>query len=175
MRKLLFVCALAGALVVAPHALPGSGNGDRVLGSGHFVGDGERDHVAVAARSGPAGEDPRGTIVMQTTNPVTLERQTFQADVSEGCVIVTGNTAIVVGALDEEDFFNVPPPAPQPFLITHLGLVVQEVDEEGRPVDIAQPVFLRTQSAERVCAGTATLLIFTPVVGQFHVDDAEVE
>jgi hypothetical protein len=170
MKGRLIAALVVALALVAPAAAQAPG--DFVAGSARDVTGATQDHVAVAAHSGPLGEDPRGQIVLRTANPQTGEVQTYHADVSTGCVLVAGNTAVVVGTLPEEDQFDVPPPAPQPFHITSLGVVIQQGTEQGRASDLAQPIFLRAQSAAGVCAGTLTLQLIEPLVGNFVIEDA---
>lgn len=174
MKRLVSAVAFAAALAIVPAA--GSETaGDSVAGTAHFeAAGGISDSVEVGAQSGPLGENPRGFLVLRTINPITGEAQVFHGDVSEGCVRVTGSGAIVVGKLPPEEQFNVPPPAPQPFLIEFIGLIVADNGEpmNGQPVDLAQPIFFRGISAQNVCAGILTPLPPQPFEsGNFVVID----
>jgi hypothetical protein len=154
--------SIAIALVAASFAAAAPyQSGDSVVGAAVYEHDVLIESITVAAHSGPAGEEAHGHITFRANPslfdvPVFGIDGTFHGDVSEGCLLVTGNRAVAVGKLPPEEQFNVPPPAPQPFLIQYIAVVVDDhgPPSGGQPADMVAPLFLKATSAQALCAGS---------------------
>ena len=176
----LFVLSTIGALALgvaaaAPAASPQSLS---VAGTAHYESEAGgatvRGSVEVGARSDALGATPTGHITLRTISPVSGGPQVFHGDVSEGCLVVVGNTAVAVGRLQEDEEFDVPG-APPPFRIEFVAVAVQDNGQPvgGQPVDLAQPAFLRAVSAQRVCAGALAITPQPFARGNFVVDGGQ--
>jgi hypothetical protein len=172
--KALTVVACALAALVFAGAGSGGGGHDLVAGGGvqtltvEQVGDNETDVFSVGATSDPDGSNPRGAVHLTTTE-LGGERS-FTGDVKDGCVLVTGNQAIVVGKLPESEWITI-----EGFgVVDYLEVAVRDNGNPvgGQPTDEALPILLRDQTAHAVCAGLRTFPTFPLDHGNFVVQDA---
>lgn len=147
-RVISLVTATVAALFFATSAAA-TGGLDLVAGAGTR---GTEWYVAGAA-SGPQGEDPRGmSIVHKTaisdTGPVT---RTFHGDVSRGCMIVTGNRAILLGRIPEREQITFGPIG----TVVYAGLFIVDNGraQEGQPVDLVFADLLNEFFGALACSG----------------------
>lgn len=173
MRKSIagFCVAVGAALAAVPAAVSAPGS-DLVAGFGRYA-DGTT--LVVAARSSADSTNPQGVLVFRTQATAGGPMTSYTGDVSQGCVKVVGNTAVVIGKLRASQQFNIPDATPQPFLIEYIGAAIVDNGRpvNGQPVDEAQPIFMRASSALAVCAGTRHIFMQDPLTqGDFVVHDA---
>lgn len=149
-RALLVVVALTcGLLVAAVGVARAAPAGDSVKANGSLSnGNGTFDNFAVYANSGPAGESPRGSVFVDAVfisrlTGVTLGNGTVRGDVSEGCVVVVGNRAAVLGKLRE------PLTLTGPGTVEYVGVVVE--DNGDLVEDRGEVYFLRASARDLFC------------------------
>ena len=133
---------LAGMDITSP--------GDHVAGHGSVnAGADGMESFEVGARSEPDGTNPLGHIVAKLLPFFGATEQTlFHGDVREGCMIVVGNQAVVVGRLPESEAYF--------FAGRRIGFIaVRVVDNgppvNGEPVDLGRPILLFDTTAGRLC------------------------
>ena len=122
--------------------------GDHVAGHGS-VNAGAGESFEVGARSEADGTNALGHIVAKLRPALGATEPTlFHGHVREGCMIVVGNQAAVVGRLSEsEAFFSAG---------RRIGFIaVRVVDNgppvNGQPVDLGRPILLFDTTAENLC------------------------
>lgn len=153
---------------------PGVGGGppsfltrDSVFGSATFQQLGNPTDLQLDASSDSNGSNPEGTIVLTATFLDGVH--TLHGDVSQGCMITTGNQVVVVGKIPpEEQWFTVG------FGTVEYAAarVVDNGRPSGGPVDLATARALRESTKLAVCAGTTTLGILEELdSGDFTVID----
>jgi hypothetical protein len=146
--KVALVTAVVGALsLLAPAAAsPGV---DFAAGFGTRADE----WYAAGAISGAQGGSPSGLAIVHKTaisdsGPVT---RTFHGDVSRGCLIVTGNRAIVLGRITESEQITYAPIG----TVVYAGLFI--VDEgrpqAGHPVDLVFADLLNESFGALACSG----------------------
>lgn len=148
-----------------------SGAAIQTLGSEITGGAPEHDQYAVGATADADGSNPSGSIEYSSDAPG-LPQQHFHGDVSQGCVIVNGNTATVVGILPPSEQFIDPVSGR---LIDGVAVFVQDNGNpvQGQPVDQAVSTLLFSSSVANVCAGAPPPSGFLPIEhGNFVVNDA---
>lgn len=113
-KRLLYVLVtVAVAALVAPTQVRANVNHDSVNGSGK---DASGNHLNLSAKSGPAGEDPKGQVHVRFP----FAEQKGKVD----CVHVVGNRAAVSGLYDE--------PVPSPVIGSIVRFFVV-VEDNGNP------------------------------------------
>jgi hypothetical protein len=108
---------------------------------------------AAGAVSGPQGQDPRGIAIVHKTaisdsGPVT---RTFHGDVSRGCLIVSGNRAIVLGRIPEREQITFQPIGTVVF--AGLFIVDNGHPQRGQPVDLVFGDLLNETLGALACSG----------------------
>jgi len=171
--KIRFACVLAVVGLAAAAPAGADPPRDFVVGAGTIEADPFLgDSFSVSAHSGPLGEDPRGHVNVRTTN-LAGDRQSFHGDVSEGCLIVTGNRAVAVGRLPEDERFVEPTTGRT---IEFAAVIVEDNGHpvKGQPLDRAFPVLFFTATAARACAGLLPASLVTVPIdrGNVVVNDA---
>jgi hypothetical protein len=145
MKRLLLLCVLAATLASVSSAAAAAG--DAVNGAGALNA---QFSFSVAAQSGPAGENPSGLVVFNDQTPGF--EGVRQGDVSQGCLVVSGNRAIVVGLLPHSQWLFA-----DGRVFRWLALWVQDNGPLGhsrhRSVDQATARYLQDSSKANACAG----------------------
>lgn len=167
------VLALAG---IGASAGGATGNRDVVAGGGSStlndpsMGLNEHDQFSVGATSAPDGSDPQGAVTAHIDDLAGTTSGDWHGDVSEGCVIVSGNTAVAVGKLPESQQFEVPGHG----VVDYLAVTVVDNGnpQGGEPADQASVILLFDTTAQQVCAGLRTLPTVPLDHGNFTVQDA---
>jgi hypothetical protein len=169
MKGLLALAMASFAAVTMPAAASAAGR-DVAAGAGR-IGN---DWFVTGASSGPLGERPAGMVVMHTTvmsdaGPVTT---TFHGAVSQGCLIVDGSRAAVVGRIPEDEQVTFGPIGTIEYAT--LFVVDNGPPQDGRPVDLAFPDPMNPFFAGLACAGVfAPPFLLLPFEhGNFVVRDA---
>ncbi len=147
-----------------------AGSADQTLFAGTDAQ--EHDHYAVGATSNADGTDPQGSITYSSDSPG-LPQSNFHGDVSQGCLIVQGNTAIAVGMLPQSEQFIVQTNG-GPRLIEWVGVWVQDNGnpDQGQPTDQSVAALLFDTSGQHICAAGLTNTLFPFDHGNFVVKDA---
>lgn len=153
MRRGLLLALLVAtvAAVVASVAAAGSGS-NRVDGGGVVTAQGETDEFGVGASSDADGSNPSGTLVLRALG-ADGTYQTFHGDVSQGCMIVAGNTALVIGRIPESEQFTVPGFGTVEY--DALYVVDGGNPSRGQPADEVFTPLLKASSEQHLCAGAA--------------------
>jgi hypothetical protein len=129
---------------------------------------------AAGAVSGPQGQHPSGLAIVHKTaisdaGPVT---RTFHGDVSRGCLIVTGNRAIVLGRIPEDEQITFAPIG----TVVYAGLFIVDNGRPraGSPVDLVFADLLNESFGALACSGVfAPAPFLLPLErGDFAVHDA---
>jgi len=154
---LAVLAALAAAFAVTGGA-GAAGSQDSVngaaiqtLGSNVTGGAPERDQYSVGATSNPDGSNPSGTVTYSSDAPG-LPQRSFSGDVSQGCLLVSGNHAAVVGELPPSQQFTDPVSGR---LIKWVAVVVEDNGRSvhGQPTDRAVAFLAFDTTGQRICAG----------------------
>lgn len=182
MRRHVVGVAIGVAALAATSVAVAAANRDRASGAGTvtltFPGFHEVDHFAFTGHSGPLGEDPSGQVTLQvreSEQPIGTDETHFKGDVTEGCVRVDGNRAVVVGKMRERDQFHAPGAPPVLGPVTYVAIFAEDNDGvTGRPPDRALPLLLFARTGERVCAGQLALYaLMSPLDrGNIEIRDA---
>jgi len=137
---------------------PGVGGGqpmfltsDRVFGSGTVTDAFGTASGTVDAYADPDGSNPRGTVTMTATFAHGGDR-TLVGDVSQGCVVVDGNLALVVGRIPEDQQWTVP-------VFGTVEYAAATVEDNGASLDRAYFVALRESSKQTACATGPSLYV----------------
>jgi hypothetical protein len=119
---------------------------DSVIGSGTIGGDtfDTGRSFVVNAAAHPDDTSPRGTLLM------TFNNQTYHGDVSQGCILVNGDTATVVGKMPESEWFV---NGDNGLLYQYIELNVLDdgTPIEGQPVDSGRAFFITTNFDTNPC------------------------
>lgn len=124
MKRLLMVLSLAllTSLVIGAgvaNATHSNGKGpeqDLVSGTGQFEDETTDQQIHVNAKSGPEGQDARGSILEKTTTAI--EEISYKAKVT--CLSVSGNKAVIGGEIVKSK-------------TGETGFVVVYVEDDGEP------------------------------------------
>jgi hypothetical protein len=169
MRSVALLAALCAAAVTASAAVAAPAS-DQVRANGSVSnGDGTFDNFAVYAKSGPSGEDPRGSVFVDAffisrTTGATLGNGTVRGDVSEGCVVVVGNRSAVLGKLRE------PVTLAGPGLVEYVGVVSEDNGDSPDAVDRAEVYFIRESARAAFCTTGLFLSFATRPVVEGYVE-----
>jgi hypothetical protein len=147
-RRFALAATTAAALfLVAPAA---ASTGVDVAGG---FGTRADEWYAVGAISGAQGQSPAGLAIVHKTaisdsGPVT---RTFHGDVSRGCLIVTGNRAIVLGRIPESEQITYAPVG----TVVYAGLFIVDNGrpQAGHPVDLVFADLLNESFGALACSG----------------------
>jgi len=173
----LTVLAVVAAALASAGGVGAAGGQDRVSGAGAVTlssqqtqGAPEHDQFSVGATSDPDGSNPQGVVTDELSSPPGSPPTAFQGDVSQGCLIVHGNTAVAVGKLPESEQTVIPGFGTVDYLA--VTVVDNGNPDMGQPTDQASAIFLFDRSAQRVCAQTLQLAVYPLDHGNFDVYDA---
>jgi hypothetical protein len=147
-RVLALAIGAVAALLLAATASAGAGF-DLVAGFGTRADE----WYAAGAVSGPQGQNEKGVAIVHKTaisdsGPVT---RTFHGDVSRGCLIVTGNRAIVLGRIPEREQITFAPIG----TVVYAGLFIVDNGRPraGHPVDLVFADLLNESFGTLACSG----------------------
>jgi hypothetical protein len=159
------LCAALAALLCAA-AAAGANTTVSVSGAGAYTQNGGAETFRVGARSDLDGTNPEGNVTVDA-----LGQGTFHGDVSQGCLRVVGNHAVVVGLLPESEQFL----SGSGRLIEYVALFVEDngPPERGQPVDRVASLLLSAAGERLVCAGGQPGALATVPLerGNVRVDD----
>ena len=152
---------------------PGVGGGppsfltrDSVVGSGTLHQFGSPVEITVDASSNADGTGPQGTVVVTAT--FNTGERTLHGDVSQGCMITTGNEVVVVGKIPpEEQWFT----EGFGWVEYAYARIVDNGRASGEPVDLATGRGLRESTKLAVCGGDPIREVWPLESGDFTVID----
>lgn len=154
MRRGLLLALLAAAIAAVGASVASAGSpSSRVDGGGVVSLQGETDEFGVGASIDANGSNPRGTLVVRALGSPDGNYHTYHGDVSQGCVLVNGNTALVVGLLPASEQYTVPGFGTVAY--DALYVVDNGNPSRGQPADLVTTVLLKPSSAQHVCGGAA--------------------
>ena len=172
-KRITGVVGAALLFLVCATATGAQGSRDVVAGAGTVMADDATIHFTAGASSEPDGSNPRGEVTLHAAIFGTTNTQ-FRGDVSNGCLIVNGRTALAVGELPESERFVVPgaPPGAGPVRFVAVTVVDNGPPEMGQPADLASGLLLFERTGRRACAGTVIPAAGPLTHGNFVVIDA---
>lgn len=141
-RRLALAAVFVGALALAPAVAAAQGPQDFVTGGGHHSSPDTQ--FTISAHSGPAGQDPKGTLSFKTEGQARI-----RAEVT--CLIVSGNRAIATATYID--------PA-----TGRTQLVVMEAVDNGEPGTAPAPDLLRFSFAPFIRPVAGSPGCFLPVL-----------
>ena len=139
---------------------------DSVVGSGSLDQFGSPVEITADASSNADGTGPQGTVVVTAT--FLIGERTLHGDVSQGCMITTGNEVVVVGKIPpEEQWFT------EGFGTVEYAYarIVDNGVASGDPVDLATGRGLRESTKLAVCGGDPIREVWELDSGDFTVID----
>jgi hypothetical protein len=149
MRVLLALATSAVAALLLATTAAATGGFDFAAGFGTRADE----WYATGAVSGPQGQSPKGFAFVHKTaisdnGPVT---RTFHGDVSRGCLIVTGNRAIVLGRIPASEQVTFEPIGTVVF--AGLFIVDNGRPQGGHPADLVFADLLNESFGALACSG----------------------
>ena len=147
-RGLALATAAVAALLLATTA-SATGGFDFAAGFGTRADE----WYAAGAVSGPQGQNEQGFAFVHKTAISDNGRvtRTFHGDVSRGCLIVTGNRAIVLGRIPESEQITFAPIG----TVVYAGLFIVDNGrtQAGHPVDLVFADLLNESFGALACSG----------------------
>lgn len=164
------VSACAVAMLIVASVAVAAPPGDRVRAQGSVDnGNGTVDSFSVHATSGPLGENPRGQVFVDAVfisrkNGVTTGNGTVLGDVRDGCVVVVGNRAAVLGKLRQPLTLN------GPGTVEYVGVTLEDNGEGQLAPDRGEVFFLRAQFKDAFCTTGFFLSLATRPLADGYVE-----
>lgn len=137
---------------------------DLVFGSGTVTDQFGTASGSVDASSDPDGSNPSGTVTV--TGTFQVGERTLVGDVSQGCLVVVGNTALIIGKIPEDQQWSVPG-------FGTVEYAAATIEDNGVGSDRAVFRGLRESTKQAACATGPSYFasLLKPLAGDFTVID----